>query len=590
MSSTATAQGSRKIRGDAPADRSAPKPTFDADHIIDNVFITPKVLDRRAFDELSAALRQLVRDAASQGQALHGTAGEVKAMGDSLREATRQLQARLEAALKVAPALDQRVAKAEQIVQLAIDRNKLTEHLEASLGQIIDARLADFTRRLTAATAEQEDRLRLLTTRAAEEIDARRARLQADAEQACEQINQARAKLATEAEGLEQITRSQVDSAAERLAEPIRQADKRAADLISRLDAQIETAEDRLRTAREQADLKLANLIDTTARHAETMSRKTQDEVGAVDLRLRELVDQAAGRLVTLRTQADRLDEMAASKIREATAELDQRREQLVEQSRRKLEALLEEALPGLEQRVRESADRQINDALNRHEDQLLAQDARRNEQLDEHARRLESQAGAMEARAEQAAASAADAGAAAADAAMKAGAEVASRLIDLGQGTIDSVSASQASLRDQLAHAENSLAGMVAEIQAQIEPIRRFTQILEPTLDQHVEHFRERLANAGGESVRHLENLCNQASMLVGVNADGTPAPTDGTLASLIDRAAGLYEGVSSAIQRLEELREQADQSRASLGEAIRAAGRPDRPAPSGKASSTHK
>ncbi len=86
----------------------------------EEVFLTPRVLDQRAFEEMSSTLRGLVDEAANQSRALLGATGEVKSLGGALREATKELQLRVEAAGKAVPGLDDRVAKAESLLAKAM--------------------------------------------------------------------------------------------------------------------------------------------------------------------------------------------------------------------------------------------------------------------------------------------------------------------------------------------------------------------------------------------------------------------------------------------------------------------------------------
>src|SRR5262245_44862 len=63
---------------------------------LDKVFITPRIVDERAFEELAGSLRNMVKDAGAQSQALLASTTEVKVVGEQLREATRELQAKVE--------------------------------------------------------------------------------------------------------------------------------------------------------------------------------------------------------------------------------------------------------------------------------------------------------------------------------------------------------------------------------------------------------------------------------------------------------------------------------------------------------------
>src|SRR5262245_56871729 len=101
----------------APASSEhAPAALPAVETMLEKVFLTPRVVDQRAFDELASSLRALVHDAAAQGQGLLATTSEVKLLSDQLREATRELQQRVESAARVVPSLDERVGRAEVLL------------------------------------------------------------------------------------------------------------------------------------------------------------------------------------------------------------------------------------------------------------------------------------------------------------------------------------------------------------------------------------------------------------------------------------------------------------------------------------------
>lgn len=84
--------------------------------VIDQVFLTPRVLDARAFTEYSATLRELVGEAAGHQTSLHTVSEEVKALHQGLRDASIELQKQLDVALKVLPGIDARLSKADKLV------------------------------------------------------------------------------------------------------------------------------------------------------------------------------------------------------------------------------------------------------------------------------------------------------------------------------------------------------------------------------------------------------------------------------------------------------------------------------------------
>lgn len=141
-------------------------PNRGAEGVVDDVFITPRVVDRRALEEYSATLQDLVREAAGRGESLAVASSDVKALGESLREATKELKSRLELAVKIMPTLEQRLGKADQILQLATDRVKLSEHLDKTIDALAAERLARVEQRAAAIVESAERRTAALESSA----------------------------------------------------------------------------------------------------------------------------------------------------------------------------------------------------------------------------------------------------------------------------------------------------------------------------------------------------------------------------------------------------------------------------------------
>lgn len=145
-----------------------------AQQVEDDIFLTPRVLDQRAFEDLAGSLKGIVRDAVQQGEALVASTGDVKLLGQQLKDATRELQQRVDSAVRVVPTLDQRVAKVEQALdraesslnakeaivreltskEISIDKERLALMVEEHLSAIVKDKLASFSERLVSKALE----------------------------------------------------------------------------------------------------------------------------------------------------------------------------------------------------------------------------------------------------------------------------------------------------------------------------------------------------------------------------------------------------------------------------------------------------
>lgn len=68
----------------------------------DDIFLTPRVIDRGAFDDYAASLRRLIADAGGETQTLSRTAADVRLLRDQLASATQDAQRRLETLIRAA--------------------------------------------------------------------------------------------------------------------------------------------------------------------------------------------------------------------------------------------------------------------------------------------------------------------------------------------------------------------------------------------------------------------------------------------------------------------------------------------------------
>lgn len=79
----------------------------------EGVFLTPRVLDQRAFEELSGAIRSMITEAVDRGQNLSKASAEVRGMTETVRQTASALHARMETAAKLIPILDQMIKGAQ---------------------------------------------------------------------------------------------------------------------------------------------------------------------------------------------------------------------------------------------------------------------------------------------------------------------------------------------------------------------------------------------------------------------------------------------------------------------------------------------
>ncbi len=135
----------------APALMTEPKPRL-AQADPDEIFLTPRVVDQRAFDELAGVLRELLARAGSEGQRLRDSTAGVRELAEKLRHATEQLRAREDRAGKMIAAIDQASARASAVVKQTIDEAEVRSRLAGALDALIESKRRELSERTAEAT------------------------------------------------------------------------------------------------------------------------------------------------------------------------------------------------------------------------------------------------------------------------------------------------------------------------------------------------------------------------------------------------------------------------------------------------------
>ena len=312
------------------------------EHPEDEVFLSPRVVDQRAFEEFSGALKTLVRDAAQQKAALESSSVEVKELGQQLRDATKELQAKVETAVRVVPTLDQRVARAEEAAsraeaQLAerermvreavashvtVDREMLERALAAHLPEILRERLHELTRELAQKAIES-------VPAAAKAIEDARGR-----------AYQARVAFEESIALAAEQSRAKADEARTNLETSVRQAIDLAGEHATRLDSMyVETLrklDERAAEAVQQAQENAAKAATAAAGHAIDAARQTGSMLdkllGETPARIAEFEDRAGLVVTEMEKRVARAGAQAREMVR-SVEQIDASRVQELEKS-----------------------------------------------------------------------------------------------------------------------------------------------------------------------------------------------------------------------------------------------------------------
>lgn len=148
-----------------PSPRTRPAAMLDTppaagtvDRIVDDVFITPRVVDAVAQAQFAESLKAVIRDAHAQGESLSNGARETQGLAQNMRELSDRLKARLEVAGKILPTVEHHVGRAEALVSRIQQAEALPE---------------ETVRRLTERCAQIEGVAEERLTKLAERVEAR---------------------------------------------------------------------------------------------------------------------------------------------------------------------------------------------------------------------------------------------------------------------------------------------------------------------------------------------------------------------------------------------------------------------------------
>lgn len=256
----------------------------------ESIFVTPRIVDQKAFEQFSDTLKGIVRDAAGQSRTLLATTTEVKTLGDHLRTASKELQGRVETAVRVIPTIDQRVQRAETLA------DQISKELTAKEQRV-------------AALVEHE-----VT------IDPARVREQVESIVATmirEQLGVVRDEFARQTREVVEGAIREVESAMTRMGERVReqeaaldgilvQAQARAERVLSEAEPmsheKLKAAEVRLQSIVERADGRLLEILADVPEKLQGIEQRVDTVAGDIERRL-----------VRFRRAADDIVELASS-------------------------------------------------------------------------------------------------------------------------------------------------------------------------------------------------------------------------------------------------------------------------------------
>lgn len=133
-----------------------PKPTQDTQS---QIFLSPRVIDRAAFEEFGASLKSMIQQASESGKALTAAAGSAEAVQKRLTEIGPSLETRLAAASAALASIESRAAEATNLYTKAATHAATVSQAEARIGQLVGDKIAAVESRM--AQLEEATKIRV---------------------------------------------------------------------------------------------------------------------------------------------------------------------------------------------------------------------------------------------------------------------------------------------------------------------------------------------------------------------------------------------------------------------------------------------
>lgn len=147
--------------------------------VVNDVFVSPRVIDRRAYSELSSELRELISQAANERLSLLSHLDQAGRASEDFRSREAAQAVNLDLCAKAIKRIDERAARVETVLSQASDVGKLIATIEEKTAHILESKIQSMEARAqaiqaaaTAHTQALEERLKRATRELEQRIEA----------------------------------------------------------------------------------------------------------------------------------------------------------------------------------------------------------------------------------------------------------------------------------------------------------------------------------------------------------------------------------------------------------------------------------
>lgn len=258
------------------------------DAAVNGVFLSPRVVDRRAYGEMAEDLRDLVRQASAERAAITGMLDQAGKANQELRQREQAQQGNIELTARALKTMDERAARIERLLTQATEQAKIFEKLESQAATLIDTKIQTLEARLEAVTAgatAQSEALEERVRRASRELEQRIEAIRRDAQSIAGPAQEALDRACDRAEKM-------AGTGAGSLGDLVARGE-RVAEAAGAIANTLETA-----TARVERDRAAMNEIEAKSRQLEQLQAesigKAQEAIDGVQLMLAQVREQTS--------------------------------------------------------------------------------------------------------------------------------------------------------------------------------------------------------------------------------------------------------------------------------------------------------
>ncbi|MCA3005999.1 MAG: hypothetical protein ACK51N_02760 [bacterium] len=224
--------------------------------VIREVFLSPRVVDREAFNEYATQLRRLIEQTAEHAGQLRNAADDANTAQQNLLASAARNQPKVEAALKTLAAIEARSLGVERLIKQAETQAARLAELEAHAGRVLEDRLGEVAATVERHVSDGLERIAAAAEQSTASLTAQREAAQTQIKLAAEDS----AALISTAAAAAESRYAEIRSEAARV---MQEAQAKAAELSALHSAALAETERRLLTLAEVADRKMAQLNAT---------------------------------------------------------------------------------------------------------------------------------------------------------------------------------------------------------------------------------------------------------------------------------------------------------------------------------------